>query len=534
MKKEAHGNMSGSKLTGSEISTYFRKNPKAKRVRKAVEFALDHGGAMSYAIKKIEKMKRGLSKHPEVKKALDYANFGESVARDLFKSIVTENYTKNFQNLVVALKFNPVQQKILEDFISTGLVENQYIGRVAGTKKETKTYAASRKYKGSNENVRESLMKALKVNEQQQKILNKYLNTGKVIGKYTGSIAGTRKTTKSYAGYQGFTEQTYPILFDELNEARKPKADGREFKWNRENHPPLSDDTVEIDLEMVNWDDKGETDGDKKYNVKSVSKRFKLKFRRSGDTWLAKGKSEDVFYYITTEYDGNSASGKDKPNSMDVEQITEFWPEIYDFYAQEDVQERFNDRVPSGKKTKHFEIRCSTKDAPKIVKLAEVYAKKNKFKFQAIKDEEMGLTGMSSSTDIFAHNIDYDPEAKEPSYQAWVVISVNEKSKRYDEADLNDVYKKSQKLGSAMSKAMYAEDLEEGWLDVKKIQVKYRKEIKYLKKNSSASGSKKEQELLDAISSILSNKENGRWKDPDWADMKALELIWDDEWDRLK
>ena len=60
MKKEAHDNMSGSKLTGSEISTYFRKNPKAKRVRKAVEFALDHGGAMSYAIKQIEKMKRSL------------------------------------------------------------------------------------------------------------------------------------------------------------------------------------------------------------------------------------------------------------------------------------------------------------------------------------------------------------------------------------------------------------------------------------------------------------------------------------------
>ena len=142
-------------------------------------------------------------------------------------------------------------------------------------------------------------------------------------------------------------------------------------------------------------------------------KRFKLKFRHaSGYTWLAKGKAEDVFYYITTEYDGNSASGKDKPASMDVEQITEFWPEIYDFYAQEEVKE--------------------------------------------------------------------------------------------------------------------------SWLDAKKIQVKYRKEIKHLKKNNNASGSKKEQELLDAISSILMHKENGRWKDPDWSDMKALELIWDDEWDRLK
>ena len=133
MKKEAHG-MGGSKLTGQEISTYFRKNPKAKRVKKAVEIALDHGGAMNYAIKKIEKLKRGLSKHPEVKKALDWANFGESVARDKFNAIVTENYTKNFQNLCVALKFNPIQQKILEDFIDTGLVENQYVGKVEGDK----------------------------------------------------------------------------------------------------------------------------------------------------------------------------------------------------------------------------------------------------------------------------------------------------------------------------------------------------------------------------------------------------------------
>ena len=78
------------------------------------------------------------------------------------------------------------------------------------------------------------------------------------------------------------------------------------------------------------------------------------------------------------------------------------------------------------------------------------------------------------------------------------------------------------------------ESIEEGWLDVKKIQVKYRKEIKHLKKNNNASGSKKEQELLDAITSILSKKEKGDWSDPDFADLKALDLIWDDEWKRLK
>ena len=42
------------------------------------------------------------------------------------------------------------------------------------------------------------------------------------------------------------------------------------------------------------------------------------------------------------------------------------------------------------------------------------------------------------------------------------------------------------------------------------------------------------QELLDAIVSILSKKERGNWSNPDFADLKALDLIWDDEWDRLK
>ena len=82
--KERIGRMSGSKLTGQEIAVYYRQNPNAKKAakdpktKKAIEFALDHGGAMNYAMKEIEKIGRGLSKHPEVKRALDRANF-ESV-----------------------------------------------------------------------------------------------------------------------------------------------------------------------------------------------------------------------------------------------------------------------------------------------------------------------------------------------------------------------------------------------------------------------------------------------------------------------
>ena len=83
--KERIGKMSGSKLTGQEISVYYRENPLAKKaardpvLKKAIEFALDHGGAMNYAIKNIEKMKRGISRHPQVQQALQFANESNNV-----------------------------------------------------------------------------------------------------------------------------------------------------------------------------------------------------------------------------------------------------------------------------------------------------------------------------------------------------------------------------------------------------------------------------------------------------------------------
>ena len=95
--QERADKMGGSKLTGAEISSYFRKHKvRDKTVRKAVELALDHGGAMNYAIKQIEKLKRGLSKHKDVKKALDVANFGENVSEEdveKFFGFFTEAFT---------------------------------------------------------------------------------------------------------------------------------------------------------------------------------------------------------------------------------------------------------------------------------------------------------------------------------------------------------------------------------------------------------------------------------------------------------
>ncbi|SVC68631.1 uncharacterized protein METZ01_LOCUS321485, partial [marine metagenome] len=356
--------------------------------------------------------------------------------------------------------------------------------------KETKTYAASRKYKGSNKNIKEALMKALKVNEQQKNILSKYLNTGRVIGKYIGSVAGTKKTTKDFAGFQGFTEQSYPTLFEELNEARKPKADGKSFTWNRETHPALADDIVTVDIEMASWDKKGniynwedEPKENKPYNKPGVEKRHKLKFKRTGGStpsgyiWDIKGKAEDIFFYLTTEYQGNSASGKESPNSdIDLEFFMLYHPFIYSSYGSESVDE-----------------------VKRYVKGGFTFEVEGKPKSGSLTPEKLTK-----------------PRQKKmwPSVKVVFVKSKDHWKATGSEKDL-------ERLAWAVDQADYLkrtsgrdEDgnlIKEGWLDVKKIQVKYRKEIKHLKKNNNASGSKKEQELLDAITSILSKKEKGNW-----------------------
>ena len=271
MKNERKHDMSGSKLTGQEISTYFRKNPKAKAVKKAVEIALDHGGAMTYATKEIEKLKKGLSNHPEVKKALQYANESVHVARTTFKKIVTENYTKNFELLCQSLKFNKIQQRILDQFISHGTIKNQYVGRVAGRKKETKIFAAKKRYTGSNESRKGALMQALKVNGKQKSILDAYLNTGRVIGKYAGSIAGSTKTTKDYAGFRGFKEHF------EMEEDKRYVKGGFTFKV--EGKPKKGDLGPENML---------------KGKQKKMWPSVKLVFLKGKQEWKATGNEKDL------------------------------------------------------------------------------------------------------------------------------------------------------------------------------------------------------------------------------------------------
>ena len=75
-KVNALGPYGRQKLTGREMSTYFRRNKvKDAKIKKAVEVALDLGGAMSVAQREIKKFYGDkILNSPEVKNALKYAN----------------------------------------------------------------------------------------------------------------------------------------------------------------------------------------------------------------------------------------------------------------------------------------------------------------------------------------------------------------------------------------------------------------------------------------------------------------------------
>lgn len=89
-KVDALGPYGRMKLTGREIATYFRKNKvKDKEIRKAVEVALDLGGADSIARKEIKKFYGNkILKSKEVQNALKFAN------EETFREQLEEDYKK--------------------------------------------------------------------------------------------------------------------------------------------------------------------------------------------------------------------------------------------------------------------------------------------------------------------------------------------------------------------------------------------------------------------------------------------------------
>ena len=181
---------------------YNQKFP-PELIAKAVKIALVMGGNMTGAFKKIEKMKKGLASDPNVKNALRLANESKAQA---FNNIVAEAWSKNYEALCAAMKLNNIQSEILKDYLDNGQIKSQYVGKAAGNVKASRIYAAKRPYKGKTSNRKEALYNAMKLNLKQQKILDKYISSGKVTGKYTGSMAGTRKETQKYAGMKNFKE----------------------------------------------------------------------------------------------------------------------------------------------------------------------------------------------------------------------------------------------------------------------------------------------------------------------------------------
>jgi len=123
-----------------------------------------------------------------------------------FKNILSEAWSKNYEGLCMAMKLNPIQSEILKDYLDNGQIKSQYVGKAAGDVKASRIYAAKKPYKGSTTNRKEALYNAMKLNLKQQKILDKYISSGKVTGKYTGSMAGSTKETQKYAGMKKFKD----------------------------------------------------------------------------------------------------------------------------------------------------------------------------------------------------------------------------------------------------------------------------------------------------------------------------------------
>ena len=104
-----------------EIREKYRSKFPASLVAAAVKIALDMGGAMTPAVKKIEAMKRGLSDDPIVKDALRQAN--ESVNEGVFSVKLDKPYKRGDEKMYMDiikkyggknLKYSPPKGRDLE------------------------------------------------------------------------------------------------------------------------------------------------------------------------------------------------------------------------------------------------------------------------------------------------------------------------------------------------------------------------------------------------------------------------------------
>ena len=144
------------KLTGREVSTYFRRNKvKDPQIKKAVEVALDLQGAMTVASSEIKKFYGDkILKSKEVQKALKYAN--ESVEYDIREdlqevSLGNNMLRKDFPN-VWASKDAKLYRVLARLISQDGFVDNMkaykknpkdYLNRLRDIAKNPKKYEKS-------------------------------------------------------------------------------------------------------------------------------------------------------------------------------------------------------------------------------------------------------------------------------------------------------------------------------------------------------------------------------------------------------
>jgi hypothetical protein len=131
------------KLTGREVSAYFRRNKITDpQVKKAVEVALDMGGAMDIAGKEIQKFYgREVRNSKEVKSALKYANESVIVDGDNLKEKIeyAEYKFKNKRDAQKGLDYFKSQQLIKLDINDDGLSQGE-LAIDAGKKDMTKQH----------------------------------------------------------------------------------------------------------------------------------------------------------------------------------------------------------------------------------------------------------------------------------------------------------------------------------------------------------------------------------------------------------
>ena len=155
-KVDALGPYGRQKLTGQEVAQYFKKNKvKDSKVKKAVEVALDLGGAMSVATKEIKKFfGNKILRSKEVQSALKYAN--ESVEYNIKEdlqevSLGNNMLRKDFPN-VWATKDAKIYRVLAQLVSQDGFVDNMkaykknpkdYLNRLRNIAKNPKKYEKS-------------------------------------------------------------------------------------------------------------------------------------------------------------------------------------------------------------------------------------------------------------------------------------------------------------------------------------------------------------------------------------------------------